>query len=300
MDKYFTKVGLGSAQWGLNYGVSNKFGQTPAEEVRKILQFSISRGIRLIDTAPCYGNSETVIGANNNYALSLCTKLPALKHLPLNHNLEDFFQSSLSNSLDHLRTDSVEYLLLHDCDDLSGSFRTRVASVMQQYKDCGVAKKIGFSAYTSDQISSALEFFVPDVVQIPFNIFDQRLLFDGTLSRLKNLGVEIHARSIFLQGLLLMAPSSLDAYFAPFMPSICHWHSICSDLKVQPLDLALYFVLSHLYIDKAIIGISNLSQLEQIVSSIDHESPSFSSLNFSELGQTSVELLNPAFWNLKL
>ena len=133
---------------------------------------------------------------------------------------------------------------MHDCDDLLGEHGTQVSLLMQKYKELGISKKIGFSAYTSSQIHKALDVIKPDVVQIPFSIFDQRLFFDGTLNYLKELGVEIHARSIFLQGLLLMEPSELDDYFSSFMPSIRNWHNICRELQMNPLDLALYFVVS--------------------------------------------------------
>ena len=299
MDKYIAKIGLGTVQWGLNYGVSNQYGTTPAGEVKKILDFSRSCGISVIDTAPDYGSSEKVIGTNEISSFSLCTKIPALKFLKASTKVDSFFQSTIDNSLVNLCTDRVDYLLLHDCDDLLGPRSAQISSLMQKYKDSGMARKIGFSAYTSRQIFSALDVFKPDVVQIPFSIFDQRLLSDGTLKYLKTLGIEIHARSIFLQGLLLMDPNKLDNYFTSFMPSIFKWHQVCRELKLLPLDLALYFAASQSFIDKVIVGISNLQQLKEIVSSIQVERTNISALSFSELGHTSERLVNPALWTLK-
>ena len=299
MDKYISKIGLGTAQWGLDYGISNLDGITPCGEVTKILDYSKSCGINTIDTAREYGASEKVLGSNDSSLFHLCTKVPSLRGLQCSVDVESFFKSSLNNSLSNLQIERLEYLLIHDCSDLLGHHSAHVVSLMKQCKDSGIAKKIGFSAYTSSQVCSVLDNFRPDIVQIPFNILDQRLLSDGTLKHLSSLGIEIHARSIFLQGLLLMDPSKLDSYFTPFMPSILKWHQACKDLRLLPLDLALYFAASQSFIDKLIIGISNLHQLKEIVSSIKIDRSSLSALSFSELGHTSESLVNPALWHLK-
>ena len=299
MDNYIAKIGLGTVQWGLNYGVSNQYGLTPANEVKKLLNYSKSCGISTIDTAPGYGDSEKVIGINDTSAFHLCTKVPSMKVLDVGIEVEKYFQSSVEASLSNLRIDRFEYLLLHDCDDLLGPHRARLVSLMKQCKDSGIVNKIGFSAYTSRQISGALEVIKPDVVQIPFSVFDQRLLFDGTLNQLKSLGIEIHARSIFLQGLLLMDPNKLDNYFQSFMPSILKWHQACKELQLLPLDLALYFAASQPFIDKFIIGISTVQQLKEIVSSLKVDRPDISTQSFSELAHNSDKLVNPSLWALK-
>ena len=137
-------------------------------------------------------------------------------------------------------------------------------------------------------------------MQLPFNVFDQRLLLDGTLKRLKDLGIEIHARSIFLQGLLLMDSHELDDYFVPFIPLILEWRQVCKDLRTNPLDLALHFAASQPLIDKVIVGISELRQLKEIVSSVKVNCPKISAFSFAKFSQTSESLVNPSLWNLKL
>ena len=299
MENKITKIGLGAVQWGLDYGISNQNGQTPARAVKKILDFSQSCGINTIDTAPDYGESEQVIGSINTSSFRLCTKIPSLKGLSSKVDIDDLFRLSVRNSLEKLRTDKLEYLLLHDCNDLLGPYRDHVVSLMQELKRIGVVEKIGFSAYSSCQISFALSVFNPDVVQVPFSIFDQRLLLDGTLGRLKNLDIEIHARSVFLQGLLLMEPAKIDKYFDSFMPFVFLWHETCAALRLSPLDLAIYFAVCQPFIDKAIIGISNVDQLKEIVSSVAADRSTLSTMTFSELAHTSDYLLNPSLWSFK-
>lgn len=299
MNNYVSKIGLGSVQWGLNYGISNFNGLTPADEVKKIIEYAKTCGITTIDTAREYGHAEKVLGENDITSFDLCTKIPTSRHLLTSAETEKHFKSSLNNSLADLKADKIQYLLMHDCNDLLEPRRDSIISLMRLYKDLRVVQKIGFSAYSSSQISSALRYFKPDIVQIPFSIFDQRLLQDGTLMKLKSLGVEIHARSIFLQGLLLMQTKDLDEYFAPFMPFINKWHDICAELSLRPLDLALHFVVSQPLIDKIIIGVSSHQQLKEIVTSVSIDKPNLYALSFSELAHCSEKLVNPALWALK-
>ncbi len=298
MNKYASKIGLGTAQWGLDYGISNCDGLTPPCEVTKILKYAKSCGITAIDTAREYGSAERVLGNNDISSFCLCTKIPSLKNLETSIKVERHFKSAFEHSLLSLNVDKIEYLILHDCNDLFGPHGAFLIALLHHYKDSGLVNKIGISAYTSHQISSALGLFTPDIVQIPFSIFDQRLLADGTLNLLKSLDIEIHARSIFLQGLLLMNPKKLNNYFLPYMPFICNWHETCKNLGLQPLDLAIYFAVTNSLIDKVIIGVSTLCQLKEIIASAGMNWPAISSLSFTEFGHNSDELINPALWSL--
>ena len=296
MNNYISKLGLGSVQWGMDYGISNSDGLTPADEVAKIFNYAKSIAISTIDTARDYGEAEKVIGQNISADFSLCTKIPSCRNIKTSSELVSHFESSLKRSLHNLNVDKVDSLLLHDCDDLSRPHAHQLTSLLQECKHLGIVKKIGFSAYSSPQISAGIKCFKPDIVQIPFNVFDQRLLVDGTLQYLKNLNVEVHARSIFLQGLLLMDPQCLNDYFKPFMPLILRWHQLCSKLDLSPLDLSLHFAVSQPSIDKIILGISNLQQLKEVVASVRCDRSNITPLPFHELSAYSEDLVNPSRW----
>ena len=156
---FASKIGLGTVQWGLDYGVSNIDGRTSPDQVQQILQFARSTGISVIDTARDYGCAEQVLGGNDTSSFSLCTKIPSFKHLTKASAIENHFRYSFNSSLEALNKDKVEYLLLHDCDDLLSQHGPMLISLLQEYKDIGRVNKIGFSAYTSSQISSALDLF---------------------------------------------------------------------------------------------------------------------------------------------
>ena len=299
MREYTSKIGLGTVQWGLEYGISNVNGITPHAEARKILKNARHCGINTIDTAYDYGIAEKVLGVNDISGFMVCTKIPSAKGIDTEEGIKKHFESYLNSSLKNLKKDRVEYLLLHDCNDLLGNHHRKVAFMMNEYKNTGKAIKVGFSAYSSDQIKSAIKNFAPDIVQVPFSILDRRLLESGILKELKDRDIEVHARSIFLQGLLLMKPTELDRYFDPFLSQIRSWHELCRKQNAKPLDLALYYAVSQHSIDKCIIGISTLDQLKEAINSLKNNRFDIDPHELTKLGQMPKGLLNPSLWNLE-
>lgn len=290
MFKYIQKLGLGSAQWGLNYGVSNTFGKPSSHEVSKIIYLASDKGIKLIDTANSYGNSENVIGQNNLNHFKIITKI-SLNNLKDMESLTDQFYESLNN----LGLKTLYGLLIHNCDELFSVNYQLLIDLLVNLKNQGLVEKIGFSAYNSNQINTGLNLFKPDIVQLPFNVFDQRLLNDGTLNILKNQKIEVHARSIFLQGLLTMNPSQIPKYFYKWKILLERWHSYCMDVGSSPKSVALSFSASQHLIDKVIIGVEKASQLREIIN-LPSDNENF---NLSFLACEEENLINPSFWNIK-
>ena len=287
MFKYIHKVGLGTAQWGLDYGISNTSGQTSEENVIKILELASSAGIKIIDTAHSYGNSEKIIGKNNLKDFKIVTKSPPSLVSPNKSIKESFFES-----LDNLGLKKVYGLLIHNSDDIfSNDSRNRIKE-LQDLKSLGYLNKIGFSAYNKNQIHKALTFFKPDIIQLPFNVFDQNLLHDGTLEFLKSLNIEIHARSSFLQGLLIMDFSKIPTYFNKWSPYLNKWHYYCSKIDLSPKSVALTFSASQKLIDKVIVGVENEIQLLELINT-----PKISKeLELEFLNCNDEDLINPSKW----
>lgn len=296
MANHLSKIGLGSAQWGHFYGISNQSGQTAQVEVRRILDLSKSLGIKVIDTAQAYGQSERVLGNNNLSVFKIITKLPALSSSYTDsQNLDEWLDISFASSLTSLGSDRVQGLLVHNCEDLFTRHGAAIYRFLQKVKSLGQCYQIGVSVYDSLQINKVLDLFTPDIIQIPFSVFDQRLLLDGTLSRLKELGVEIHARSIFLQGLLLMEVDRIPSYFNPWMSKLLAWNQICTDLRVPSHLVALDYAISNMYIDQVIVGVESLSQLLDL-SLVE---PGVDVSLFDDLSLSDPEILNPSLWSLK-
>lgn len=294
MNKYSSKIVIGTAQWGLNYGISNSHGQTSISEAQNILATAQQAGITLIDTASLYGNAEAVIGKINSSKFLISSKTPHFHSESITGSDVDLLTGTLEATLKQLNRSSLYCLFVHNVDDILAPGGALLIDALRDLKAQNKFLKIGISVYEASQIERALKLFTPDVIQLPLSIFDQRLLLDGTIKRLFKLGVEIHARSIFLQGLMLMDTAIIPSYFAPWLNHIKFWHRLCSDNKILPQVAALRWACGIEEISYIVVGIQNKAQLEELIYS-PGELPTQS---YDFLAQNDEKFLNPMLWNL--
>ena len=194
------RIILGGAQLGLPYGVLGTGEKLNATEVKDLLDAAESIGIQTIDTAIAYGTSESVIGDYSNSRFKIITKLP-----PLPNDVNDvsgWVRQQIDGSLTRLQTKNIDALLLHHPQDLTGEFGVKLEKVIGELLSEGVMKRFGVSIYAPDELTTIVGHFPIDVVQTPFNVFDQRIT--PWLETLSRNGIEVHARSVFLQGLSLI------------------------------------------------------------------------------------------------
>lgn len=253
--KWQNKIGLGSVQFGLPYGISNQTGQTPIEEVSKILDLASTNGIQVIDTASGYGTSESVIGMLNDNRFSIVSKFGP------SSSAEDIRQQ-LENSLSALKTKSLYGYLAHRPLDLLDN--PSVWKELQKLKTENKISKIGFSLNSLDeyyQLKSAG--MMPDLVQVPFNYFDKR--FKEVLIELKTNDCEVHTRSAFLQGLFFTDIEKLSPFFDELKPNLQYLHKTY-DNKLE--GALLNYVLQQDFIDVVIMGVENEAQLKANLESI--------------------------------
>ena len=227
-------------------------------------------------------------------SFKVITKTPRFAKDSIASEDAELLVEALTSSLQKLNLKSVYGLLIHDVDNIFALNGSKLIKAMERLKDQGLVSKIGVSIYSSNQIKMALEYFNPDIVQLPLNVLDQRLIKDGTIARLSNLGVEIHARSAFLQGLLLMSTSTIPAYFDPWTPLLSKWHLFCRDESISPLQAALGFVCSIQEVSHAIVGVQNHSQLAEILDL----SIGYPSLDFRQFSSDDQNLIDPCNWSL--
>ncbi|MBS1962176.1 MAG: aldo/keto reductase [Bdellovibrionales bacterium] len=285
------KLGLGTVQFGLPYGVSNAAGQTSGEEVSRILAVAGRAGMDLLDTAAAYGESEAVIGRSaERSSFRIVTKTPRISA-----DGATAVRAAFESSLEKLRIPRVDGLLVHHAGDLLGPEGDAVWSEMLRLRDAGLVANIGASVYTGAEIDSLLSRFPIELIQIPFNVLDQRLLRSGHLARLKANGVEIHARSAFLQGLLLMDFAKIDPWFDPYRGLLDDYACAIATAGLSPLEAALGYSLSVPEIDRVICGVNNATQLEEILiaakKTVDPRS-------FSAFASEEPLLLDPSRWKL--
>ncbi len=289
------KLGIGTVQFGLDYGISNKEGKTPPDEVVRILEIAKENCIRIIDTAALYGSSEEALGEvlPQGHSFDIVTKTPKFSE-SISETDVLLLEETYHQSLQKLKQSSLYGLLFHNADDLLASKGYLLWDKMMELKSRGLVRKIGVSVYTGAQIDKILEKYAIDLIQIPLNILDQRLLRAGYLEKLKRAGVEIHVRSVFLQGLLLMDPETLPPYFNSVKEHLRKYHLYLREKNLTPLQSALGFVLGIKEVDAVICGVNNYVQLLELCSA----AKSSAIENFDRFALSDEAILNPAQWKM--
>ena len=278
-----SRLGIGTVQFGQAYGISNHRGQVPFEEARAILARAAEAGIGVLDTAANYGEAEDVLSRMDTSGFRIVNKT-----IRVTHGVEAVVARARQSVK---KLGRVDLLLVHAVSDLLGPQGPELWRALQALKYEGAVGGIGISAYVADDPAGLAERFRPDAMQVPVSLMDQRLLRDGSLARLKALNVEVHARSLFLQGLLFMnrLPENL-AYAAPMLTAL---RKRIADGAATPLEAALVFVLSCPEVDVAVIGVTARHQLDQILDIIAMPPPD---IDWAACALGDVRVLTPSLW----
>lgn len=282
-----SKLAIGTVQFGLKYGINNISGVPSDVEVEKIFKAAHNAGIDTIDTAQAYGDSESRIGQLISNQFNIVTKFKQLS--------SDFpFHDELIKSLEKLKLYSIYGYMAHDADVLL--MHPEWWKGLELAKKSGLVKKIGYSLYSVDQLDALLfDNMIPDIVQIPYNILDRR--FEHSISKLYEMGVEIHVRSVFLQGLLQMKINEIPSHLSGISKYIFKINDVADKYNVVVGQLCLGFALQNKFISKIVIGVDNLSQLMDninISNSIRLSDSIIDELLSIEVIET--ELLDPSKW----
>ena len=285
------RLALGTVQFGLPYGIANQSGQVSRTEANAMLKLALANSIDTLDTAIAYGDSETCLGEVGTQGFKVVTKLPAL---PDNcADVSTWVQQQVSMSLSRLGVTSVYGLLLHRSEQLLGLNGVALYQALQALKDNGQVQKVGISIYTPTELDALIPRYRFDLVQAPFNLLDQRLCSTGWIRRLKDEDVEIHTRSAFLQGLLLMSQADMHDKFSTWSGLWRTWHQWMLEKEVSAVQACLAFPLTYPEIDRVVVGADSASQLAQIVSAANK----LLQVDLPDIYCYDENLINPANWN---
>jgi aryl-alcohol dehydrogenase-like predicted oxidoreductase len=267
--KLLSRIGLGSVQFGTLYGISNHGGRPGEAEVAAILARAVDVGVGYIDTAPAYGNAEILVGKHlpTHNEIRIVTKLQPVAEAVIEARHGATLLERLERSLENLRVDKIYGVLLHDAGDLAKPGFQHLIEALSEARGRGWVDRIGVSIYDESDLALAESRFQPNLVQLPLNALDRRLIQSGVLLRLKARGVEIHARSIFLQGLLLMCPNEMPEFFAPVRRHIVSLRQQWVEAGLTALGGCLAFA-SQSDVDAVIVGVNRLCELDDIVAAV--------------------------------
>ena len=284
------KLALGTVQFGLDYGIANRSGQIDLEEARRIVAAAAQAGVTTLDTAAGYGDSEERLGRIGVDSFAVISKLPGL---PVSgDDVLPWARSVLAQSLKNLRRDRIDALMMHKASDLTGSEGEWVYAALKTLKDEGSVGKIGVSVYQPADLEACFARFDLDIVQAPFNVIDRRLQQSGWLDRLAHRGVEVHSRSAFLQGLLLLPLEEQIQRFGQWTAIWQLWHHWLDETGQTALQAALGFALGTVGIDQVVVGVDSLGQFRQLLEHTQH--PPYSPPH--ELSVADDSLVNPSLW----
>ncbi len=285
------KIALGTVQFGLLYGIANDNGQVSEREAKRILEYAKEFSIDTLDTAIAYGSSEQCLGDIGVENWDIVTKLSAI---PKDcKKVGAWIEGQLLESLKRLNVRNVKGFMLHNPMQLLEQHGEEIWSTMVNMKDRGFVNKIGLSVYSPQELDQILNFIQPDIIQIPLNILDQRFLEKNYINRLKESGIEIHARSAFLQGLLLLPLSNIPPWFNPILGKLEEFNMAANRLNISTLQLALGFVQSIDSVDKVVVGVDTLKQLQEIIAA---ENIRVDTKEFLPLSIIDESFVNPANW----
>lgn len=283
------RLALGTVQFGQDYGVANRSGQVSFDQIKESLHLAALHGINTLDTAISYGNSESLIGQIGVEKFRVITKLP---EIPQGVDVQEWIKSQVMTSLGRLNISSVYGLLLHRPQQFYGSLGLEVLSALKTLKEKGIVNKIGISIYNPEDLDG-LPIEHIEIVQAPYNILDLRLFTSGIAKKLKDLGIELHTRSAFLQGLLLMSATDRPAKFNRWDDLWSKWDAWLRDHGVSAKQACLGFVLSQKEIDRVIVGFDSSLQLKELLEIASKES--FNDWPIFE--GSDLNLINPSHWS---
>ena len=287
-----SKLGLGTVQFGTDYGLNSLDGQVRPQEVKKILNYARSKQIVLMDTAPAYGNSEEILGGINNSEFQVVTKTRHFDTLKITNDEVSLLNQDFNNSLKKLNQIKIYGLLIHNADDLLKPGGEKILDLLQKFKQTNKLMKVGVSVYDHIKLHSILDNFDIDMVQLPFNIIDRRMLDSGMLASLYKKGIEVHARSVFLQGLLLMSAKLMPSKFNRWNNLWKLWHEWLHDNRISPVEASVRYAISFSEISKVLVGVDSVNQLKEIYKASSGTLPKIP----DELQTTDADLLNPSNW----
>ena len=282
------KLAIGTAQFGMPYGIANQNRQVHGDDIAAILDLAWGNGIDTLDTAKAYGDSEEFIGnylkQRPNNSWNIITKIS---------ECEKNIAEQIKDSTEKL-TISTTIMMAHSAElFMENEFQNELSDA----RDRQIIAKVGVSLYSEDEINRVLESaFKPDVIQLPMNILDTRLYRMGMLALLCENGIEVHVRSVFLQGLFYLPESDLNIRFSDAVPYLEKLKSIAAEAELTLAEFSLLWLVSLEEVNKVVIGVDNADQLKTHLETLkkDVDPAVFEKALFIRYENETI--LNPSLW----
>jgi aryl-alcohol dehydrogenase-like predicted oxidoreductase len=268
MTPPITKLGLGSGQFSLDQPSSAR-GRPRDAEARDILSIAARAGVSVMEVGRHSQAVELTLGQlmpkPNPFRLTVTTVRP--------DRGADFAEAEVRGQIARLGVDKVDAIFAPSATDMLSPTGPALWDRLRQLKDQGLCRKIGVSVYASDDPVGLSRRFKPDVVQAPASLLDQRLLLDGSLAELAGMGVEVHLRSIFLNGVLFLPPDRAPSHLKAAAGRISRARRLIAEGRSDPLQAALGFALSRPEAAAVLVDVASAAEMSAVIAAAGSPPP---------------------------
>lgn len=290
-----SRVIVGTAQFGLDYGVANRSGGLSKEESHGIMQIASEFGIVRLDTAQAYGSSESVIGSFTGARFEVHTKIGQFPVVEL--DWATWLLDRVNSSIAEISRHQLTTLLFHDPTQFLNQTRDTARHALEVAHNQHPDLVFGASIYDPIEWEQLKEIPELKVFQVPLNVFDRRFETSGAIQEMFQMGKVVHVRSVFLQGLLLMDPDNLNSYFSPWAPLLKKWQSHCLEKGQSIIGAAASFAMRNPFVNGVIFGFDSKNQLEELIA--EFRTISLGELDYPNFGELPADLIDPRRWAFK-
>lgn len=284
------QISMGTAQIGMNYGITSKNKSISKKDLLKIFLFIKQKNIKELDISPLYGN---LLQRIKKFKLKRF-KITYKAYLSKDKFFEKKLYQQILFDLKILNLKKFDKILIHNPHQVNSSKLFKSLKVLKTLKKEGVVKKIGISIYDKKDFEKILNKIKIDVIQVPLNILDQRLIQKNWLKKICKKNIEIQVRSVFLQGILLSNIKNFKNDFLEKNVILKKWFEYCLNNRQLKLDHSLNFLKNERYIKSIIVGFENINQFKEIYLSIIKKRKEN---NYTKFFSNSIFLIDPRKWN---
>lgn len=254
---------LGTVQFGMKYGINNKYGQPSLKDSFEMFDIALDRGINIIDTARAYGDAEVILGkyinlSKKKHDMKIISKLKPNILDTEKGTPQEIVSNQLKGSLQIMNIDKLDGYLLHTPEYV---YNDDILDGLKRSKDAGLVDHIGVSIYDIKEGIAAIDSGIIDYIQLPYSVFDQRGMVTQFFKKAKKANITIFCRSAFLQGLILMNKEEIPDYLVDAKRYITILDNLLNKYEISKIDALIHFVTDNEYIDYLVFGVDKKEQL---------------------------------------
>ena len=282
-----SKFMIGTAQWGMAYGAYNSAGKCSMFEIRNMVELMREKNLTEIDTSFLYGEAHNVLEELKNENFKIYTKIKI--------DRDTMNDVHIAKTFEHIsKNQNFWGLSIHNAEIIYDDHFEDIVNYMHKIKNDYEIKQIGISIYDAEALERLYQFWTPDIIQIPLNFFNNKFLKSGALDFIKSQGTQIHARSLFCQGLLLQDLNSLHIEDKSDINVVKHFVQWCIDSGLTQLEACLALAKSIPLVDKFILGFDDCDQFIQVFETYNRVTALPDIPNF----HARPELYDPRYWQV--